>query len=335
MDTLEKKEDIDLFVKKDSTFGIVAAILVFVFLIIFAFIHFNETKELLLLVKGADPIWLGLAIVTDILTYILAGNVWHLVAKSAQYHIPFRSLVELAVEELSINQLIPAGGVAGHLIILRAMKRLGLPKSLTIEILFIGLLAYYVAFATVTFISLIILFLHNHITPIILILVCVSLMIQLTLTAVIFAIVNHRKLSIPKWAKKLKLISYLLGYVEQVSPERVFSLAILAKTSLLRLGIFIFDSATLFLVMQAIGIHHTFLTAFVAITMASVSGAVILIPGVIGGFEAGCIATLILLGIPADGAIVATLLFRGVSLWIPLVPGLILARKDLGLVKTN
>ncbi len=149
---------------------------------------------------------------------------------------------------------------------------------------------------------------------------------------VILAVVHHKKIPLPLWIKRLKIVSGFLGFVEHISPERVFSTKLLVRTSLLRIGIFIFDSATLFLVMKSLGVSATFLISFVAVTMASVSGAVILVPGIIGGFEAGCIATLILLGIPAGEAIVITLLFRGLSMWIPLIPGLILARKDFGFV---
>lgn len=52
-------------------------------------------------------------------------------------------------------------------------------------------------------------------------------------------------------------------------------------------------------------------------------------PGGLGTFEAASVVTLGLAGVPVATALAATLLFRGVSFWIPLVPGLVLARLEL------
>jgi uncharacterized protein (TIRG00374 family) len=335
METENINEDVNKLVKKSSLWSAVGGTILLTILIIFISSHIEETKELLLILRDAKPLWIGLGMLTEIATYVFAGGVWHVVARSANYHIPFKSLAELAVEELSINQLVPAGGVAGHLILLNAMRRLGLPNVLAMEVLFIDLLAYYVAFSSVTFFSLVILFLYGDITPIILSLVGAFLVIEIFITTLIWMAVNHKKLHIPEWVKNTKIISRILSLIEQISPERVFSIKLLTKSSLLKFGIFLCDAATLFCVMMALGVSASFLNAFLALVMASVAGAIIILPGGIGGFEAGCITTLILLGIPPSEAIASTLLFRGLSLWIPLIPGLILVKKDLAFVNKN
>ena len=71
-----------------------------------------------------------------------------------------------------------------------------------------------------------------------------------------------------------------------------------------------------------------------AFVIASVAGAITLLPGGIGSFEAGAIGTLLLLGVPLEGAVAGTLMFRGFSLWLPLVPGLLMARKDMALFQS-
>jgi P-type Mg2+ transporter len=40
------------------------------------------------------------------------------------------------------------------------------------------------------------------------------------------------------------------------------------------------------------------------------------------------VATLRLLGIPLAGALAATLLFRGFSFWLALIPGVVFARRE-------
>jgi uncharacterized membrane protein YbhN (UPF0104 family) len=49
----------------------------------------------------------------------------------------------------------------------------------------------------------------------------------------------------------------------------------------------------------------------------------------LGSFEAVSIAMLRLFGVPFEAALSATLLFRGFTLWLPLLPGGLLLRKAL------
>ena len=47
------------------------------------------------------------------------------------------------------------------------------------------------------------------------------------------------------------------------------------------------------------------------------------VPGGIGGVEGRMVGCFVIFGVPAGLALVAVLSYRAVSLWIPLVPGLI------------
>lgn len=333
MEILNKKEYFNKLITKGFVWSTVIGTIFLVALIVFVDTHFEETKKLLLIIKRSDPLWLTLAVLTQLMTYIFTGIVWHTIAKSVKYHLSLKSLAKLAIEKTSIDQLIPAGGIAGNVIIVKAMKRLGLPNALSVEVLCIDILAYHISFSFVIFLSLIILSLHHNITPIILSLVGVFFIVEILVTGIIWTVVNHKKLKLPEWIKNRKLVIRTLNAIEHVSHERVFSVKLLIYTSLLRLGIFLLSVGTLYTIMLAIGIESTLSTAFVAFVIASVARAITFLPGGLGGFEAGSITTLILLGVPLGEAIIATLLLRGLTLWIPLVPGLILAREDLGLAK--
>jgi Mg2+-importing ATPase len=52
------------------------------------------------------------------------------------------------------------------------------------------------------------------------------------------------------------------------------------------------------------------------------------VPGGLGVFEAVSVATLKLIGVSVAAGLAATLLFRGFSFWLPMMPGLILARRE-------
>jgi Mg2+-importing ATPase len=55
-----------------------------------------------------------------------------------------------------------------------------------------------------------------------------------------------------------------------------------------------------------------------------------IMPGGLGTFEASSVMTLKSIGLPLPVGISATLLFRGLSFWLPMIPGLICARRLLG-----
>jgi len=65
--------------------------------------------------------------------------------------------------------------------------------------------------------------------------------------------------------------------------------------------------------------------SFMLSTLARTLGPV---PGGSASFEAASVATLKLMGVPIAAGLAATLLFRGFSYWLPMVPGILLARRE-------
>ncbi|WP_412852621.1 lysylphosphatidylglycerol synthase domain-containing protein [Ectothiorhodospira shaposhnikovii] len=54
-----------------------------------------------------------------------------------------------------------------------------------------------------------------------------------------------------------------------------------------------------------------------------------LVPLGLGTFEATCLVMLNLLGVPLEAALTATILLRGLTLWLPMLPGLWFVRRAL------
>jgi uncharacterized membrane protein YbhN (UPF0104 family) len=68
------------------------------------------------------------------------------------------------------------------------------------------------------------------------------------------------------------------------------------------------------------------LTSFV---LASIAATLSLLPGGVGSFEAGSVAAMRYLGVPLEAALTSTLLFRGLTLWLPMLPGIWFARHEM------
>jgi uncharacterized membrane protein YbhN (UPF0104 family) len=54
------------------------------------------------------------------------------------------------------------------------------------------------------------------------------------------------------------------------------------------------------------------------------------VPGGLGTFEGTCVALLHLHGVALESALAATLLLRGATFWLPMIPGFALARREAG-----
>jgi uncharacterized membrane protein YbhN (UPF0104 family) len=103
----------------------------------------------------------------------------------------------------------------------------------------------------------------------------------------------------------------------------------LAGTGLLQFAVFILDALTLWAMLQAVGSPGSPFQAFAGFMAASVAATVGPMPLGLGTFEAVSTATLNLQGQPIEAALTATLLLRGFTFWLPMIPGMILARREL------
>ncbi|HSX25360.1 MAG TPA: lysylphosphatidylglycerol synthase transmembrane domain-containing protein [Candidatus Andersenbacteria bacterium] len=291
--------------------------------------HVGEAERFIQLTAHAEPLWILIALLLQMGTYASAGAVWHLVAKSADYHLRVPALARLSIEKLSLNQLLPTAGMAGNLVVIRAMRRLGIPASLAMEALLVEILSHYAAFALVAITTCIILWSHHSITPVVIGLVgTFSLFITIAPLTIWWAL-HNRNWKPPTWVLRFEIADRAFTAIQNVSPERIRSAPLLTKSILLQITTFILDSATLWTMMQAIEISLNPLTAFSAVVMGSIAGTVSFLPGGIGGFEIGCTITLILLGISPEAALTGTLLLRGLTFWLPIIPGLLLARREI------
>ena len=89
------------------------------------------------------------------------------------------------------------------------------------------------------------------------------------------------------------------------------------------------DALTLWLVFNAISDVPEIWVVFVGFVMASMAATIGPMPIGLGTFEAGAVGMLHFLGVSIEAALAGTLLLRG-PFWIPMLPGVWLARREIG-----
>jgi uncharacterized protein (TIRG00374 family) len=211
--------------------------------------------------------------------------------------------------------------MAGNVVVVGAMRRMGLSAAAGTEALLIDILAYYAAFAGVAAIALVVLWVHHDVTPILAGLLTVFALLIAVVPLSIVWLLRHRAWKPNARLTRIRLVSRVLETLGKVSVKRVWNLRLLAVAMALQVGIFLLDAATLWAILRALGTSVHPLTSFVALVMATIAGTLSFLPGGIGSFEAGATTTLALLGVPVEAALTGTLLLRGLTLWLPLLPG--------------
>src|SRR5262249_14474423 len=96
----------------------------------------------------------------------------------------------------------------------------------------------------------------------------------------------------------------------------------------LQVLIIVLDAATLDAMLRSIGHSAPFDKTFASFSMANVASMLSLIPGGLGAFEGVSILMLSLLRIPVRAGLAATLMLRAFILWLPMIPGFYILRRE-------
>lgn len=325
----KKSSQAELHIVKIPRLPIVIGLIVLVSLIVFVILHVHDERKFFDLLSTAQPAWLLLVIGFQVGTYTCVGTVWYMITWFSGYRIALLQLAKLSLEKLSIDQLIPAIGVSGNLIVYQNMKRWGLPKRLSLEAILLNILSHNIAYGMVSMASLVILGSLHKVTPVLLGLFGLFSIVLISVPGAILWMVSHKNKTLPHWLLKFKFIIKSQRILQTVSPERIYSFKMLSLGTLFNLLIFLLDSGSFWATLHALGTKASYLDAFLALTVASVAATLSALPGGIGGFEAGAVTMLSVLGVRIEAALAGTILLRGFTLWLPLLPGLWMARKEI------
>jgi len=288
----------------------------------------GEITETLTLLRGLRTQWLLLAAGLEGLTYVMAAAVWQLALDAEGHHQSLRSLVVLALAMLVSNQAVPSVGMSGSLVVVEALVRRGVPETAAMSALLLGLVTTYAAFlaalAGVGF--------WTHPTHgVHTLMMGAAIAFGLMAAAVTSAVFGFRRLS-AAWRRRLARLPIVGHSVEGLAKVKSTPLRrpwLFVKATIFQLVEIAIDTTTFGVVLHAMGLHVAARTVFGAYVIASIASRVALVPLGLGTFEAGSVTVLHAAGVPIGPALAATLIFRGFTLWLPMLPGLVAARRVL------
>src|SRR5690348_2791081 len=303
--------------------------------VVVAVLHWGDVKQFAALVSHSRPLWLLAAAAAQLLTYVALALQWRQVLRAAQCRAPFGKLLGLTVAKHFADQMVPTAGMSGNVVVVDRLQAIGASKPVALATLIMTIVAYYASYGVVSLIALALLWIHGHTSWVILGLISASLGLSAAVPAL--ALWLHRKgaNAIPAWLRRIRAVCELFEMIKEAPKGIVGNTRLIAYLAALNGAVFALDGLTMQLCLFALGINVPFSTAFTAFIMASIVVTLGPIPMGLGSFEAVSISMLRAMGVPFEAALSATLLFRGYTLWVPLLPGMFAARRQLKSRKTK
>lgn len=292
-------------------------------------VHYGDAARFGEMLSRAEPIWLLVGAILQLGTYFCAAMILGIGLSHTGIHVRMRSLVPLGLVKLFIDQVVPTGGIAGTVLIIRGLERRGVPVGLSTAAVVVGLLGFYLAYAVSVAFCLGILWMKSHLSPVILSAVTIISLVTAIIPVTLLWLTRSGTRGVPHWMQRFPGLKPVLEAIESAPRETLHDRRLLLRSAALQFAIILLDAATLRAMLLGLGVTIPAEVAFACFVLASVAATVTLLPGGVGPFEAGSVGTLRLFGVPLEASIAATLLLRGFTLWLPMIPGLLLARREM------
>jgi uncharacterized protein (TIRG00374 family) len=297
--------------------------------VIVAVLHWGDVKKFAELVTHARPLWLLAAAAAQLLTYVALALQWMLVLRAGKCRAPFGKLLGLTVSKHFADQMVPTAGMSGNVVVVDRLQGIGATRPVALATLITAIIAYYASYGVASLIALFLLWIHGRTSWVVLALISASLGMSGAVPALALWLQRKGAEAIPRWLRRVRAVCELFEMIKEAPERLVRSERLIGKLTLLNIAVFALDGLTMQLCLFALGMRASFSAAFGAFILASIVVTLGPIPMGLGSFEAVSIGMLRAAGVPFEAALSGTLLFRGFTLWVPLIPGMFAARRQL------
>jgi uncharacterized protein (TIRG00374 family) len=297
--------------------------------VVLAIVHWGDVKKFAALLREARPMWLAVAAGLQVLTYIGLAAQWWLTLKEAETPRSPRDLFRLTFAKHFADQVVPTAGVSGNVVLVDRLVSLGVPRGNAVAALLLQVIAYYFSYAAGALWVLVVLWWKSRVSLLLTGAVLLFLVVAVSIPALTLWLHRRGQGRLPKWIAGWSKARAFFQLVGEAPRELMRDRQLIAWLTLLNLLVFVADAFTMQACLYALGVHAMLSAGYTAFMMASIAVILGPVPMGLGSFEAVSVAMMRLFGVPFEAAVSATLLFRGFTLWLPLIPGGILLRTEM------
>jgi uncharacterized membrane protein YbhN (UPF0104 family) len=228
---------------------------------------------------------------------------------------------------LFTDQAVPAAGMGGNVLMVDRLIASGVPRGNAAAALILSMIGYYAGFAALGLAALVLLWLRHDVTPLLGGTISLFLVVAAAIPASALWLRRRGRRPLPARLARIGPLKRMMATIGEAPSDLLKDPALLVQVAVLNALVFVADAATLSACLMALGTPEPFASAYIALIMAQIVVTLGPVPLGLGAFEGSATAMLRLFGVPFEAALAATLLLRGFTLWLPLLPGLVITRR--------
>ncbi len=298
-------------------------------------LHFPEAEDSVRIAQHARPAWLLLAFALQVATYLAQAEIWRVVGRAADSKLSFADAWRISVAKQFVDQALPSAGVSGTVFTAGALDARGMSRGAAWSAVAVNLISYNVVYVAGLAVALGLGRLHGRGSAFIIGVAIVFTLLSAALTAVMFFLPGHRSRPASRRIAKIPMIHGMAEHLERASARLVRDPRLRALASSWQIAIVAFDTLTIVALIKSLNARAEVAGAFVSFMIASLVRSMGFVPGGLGTFEATSILTLRMTGARLSVALAATLMFRALTFWLPMLPGLWYSRQLVPAVKVK
>jgi uncharacterized protein (TIRG00374 family) len=304
-----------------------AIVLILLAAIAGAAFHFGEIEHFAELIRHVHPLWLLAAAGLQALTYLFVATGWWTVLRAAGSPTRITRLFQLSLAKMFTDQAVPAAGLGGSFLMIDRLIAAGVPRGHAAAAFILSTIGYYSGFVVLALAALLLLWLFGKANILLVGVIAVFLLLCFAIPAAWLWLSRRGSRPLPARLARIRPLRSIMETVGEAPPELLGNVWLIARLAFFNAMVFVADAATLSVCLLAIRQPPSLAASYVALIVAQMVVIIGPVPMGLGTFEGTCTGTLRLLGIGFEPALTATLLLRGFTLWLPLIPGMIVTRR--------
>jgi len=297
--------------------------------LVIAILHWGDVKRFGKLLTETKPLWLLVAAALQLATYFGLAAQWSVVLRKGNTPEEPANLFRLTLAKHFADQVVPTAGVSGNVLLVDRLVSLGIPRKNAVAALLLQIIAYYFSYALGALWVLVVLWWKSRMSLVLTAAVLAFLVVATGIPALTLWLHRRGQKRLPRWLTRWGKVRHFFELVGEAPSDLVRDKQLIIILSVLNLAVFVADAGTMQACIYALGVNAMLSAGYTAFMMASIAVILGPIPMGLGSFEAVSITMMRLFGVPFEAALSATLLFRGFTLWLPLIPGGLLLRRAL------
>ena len=295
--------------------------------VVAAAIHFSEEREFLLLAERAEPWWLLLAFAFQAGTYLAQGQIWQRVANAGGTTVNLKTAFQLSLAKLFIDQALPSTGISGTIFAVKALEQRGMSRAVVSAGVVVNMASFFMAYVAGLIAASVILSVSGQSGVVLTLASALFVLFSIAMTAALLALAGRDVYPQMEWLVRYRIMQRLLEFLQAADRRLARAPRLLVEATALQVGTILLDTATMWVLIRSVGGSASPSAVFASLMIASLVRTAGVVPGGLGTFEATSVLMLRMYSVPFSVALSATLLFRGLSFWLPMLPGLWFSRR--------